>query len=1160
MPARADCLLHCVRRMASQASPAPDDSGLLTRFLAVRDPAAFEALVARHGPMVLRVCQHVLGNRHDAEDAFQATFLVLARKAASVRPPGALAAWLRGVAYRVALRARTAALRGRHEGLAPDLAPPDPRPDPLAEVTAREALWILEEEVQRLPGAYRLPIILCCLEGQSQEEAARRLGWTPGSVKGRLERGRERLHARLVRRGLTLAVALAAVEVARRPAAAGVTGALAEATVRAAVRFWAGQAAVRAGHEPRAALLAEQAVREAALARVRGLAALLVLGAGLAAAAAGALAHHEPAAAPPQEGQRRPQGPAAQDGDLPRPDDSQRARTDAYGDPLPSGALARLGTMRFNHGFGLNALYFTPDGKTIVSEGQSFVRLWDAATGKELRQTATAEPSFDDQTVLTAEGTALLSLEQDGFDHDTVRVWDLGRMKEVRAVPLPVRRREISVDRRNAVSPDGRLGAVHSPDDVRVFDLATAQELYRLPKGRDQVRAVVFAGNDLLVTADKKQLVEVWEARTGKPVRQFAHGSPVEVLAASADGRRLATLEHHTHAIDRFLDRDVAHVWDLTTGARKQTLAARPQRWYMNVRFSPDGKRLFTTSAGGDDHEVTVWDVETGERVRELDGAGGMALVVSPDGTRLAEGALPGKFTLWDLTTGRRLADEDSRHARAGSLFLSPAGDRVLTGGYWSISAWDGTSGRRLRSIDLPPFRYTDPHRTFSPDGRYAVSLAGELGHGEILVWDVAAGRRMHTLRPPGVSQITSAFSPDSSRLATWHPGKEPVARLWDVATGAEIGSFPETKAGWPGRLFFMPDGKTLIVAGRRTVGYDLPDGKEQFSWRMKPLPSRGMVVEVGGRPQSEDDRIAWRTLAVSPDGALAACILGDGGFGRERLPNRLMLCDARTGKVLRRCDDSGLPGTFFEVLAFSPDSRLLASSDGRAVHVWDVATAGKVCTFRGHRGEVCSLSFSGDGQRLASGGEDSTVLIWDVTLPAPQLGEVGEKEVAAWWDDLASTDAARAWAAVWRLAEAPDASVPFLRRQLHPVTEADEKQVRQDIADLDSDTFAVRQKALRHLEHLGPAAGPALRGAQAGDVSPEVRRRLEQLLEGVSSGPVSGEPLRTLRAVAVLEHAGRPEARRLLREVADGAPGAWLTQGAKASLERLARRDSLKP
>src|SRR5260370_34571392 len=159
MPTHTDRLLRCICRIASQAGPEPGDSELLTGYLTGRDPAAFEALVARHGPMVLRVCQHVLGNRHDAEDAFQATFLGLARKAASVRPPGALAAWLHGVAYHVALGARTAALRRRHESLAPDLAP-DPRPDPLTAVTAREALRLLEAEVPRLPRAYRPPLVL----------------------------------------------------------------------------------------------------------------------------------------------------------------------------------------------------------------------------------------------------------------------------------------------------------------------------------------------------------------------------------------------------------------------------------------------------------------------------------------------------------------------------------------------------------------------------------------------------------------------------------------------------------------------------------------------------------------------------------------------------------------------------------------------------------------------------------------------------------------------------------------------------------------------------------------------------------------------------------------------------------------------------------------
>src|SRR5262245_34038456 len=276
MPARADRLLRCVRRITDHAAPAPDDSALLTRFGTARQPAAYEALVARHGPMVLRVCQHMLGNRHDAEDAFQATFLVLARKAANVRPPGALAGWLHGVAYRVALKARTAALRRRHEDLAPDLAPPDPRPDPLMELTAREALRALEDEVQRLPEAYRLPVVLCCLHGATQEEAARQLGCTPGSVKGRLERGRARLHARLARRGLPLSAALAAAEWSRGPAPAALTA----ATARQALALAAGQQVPGP-----AALLAEEVLRAAARSRLKLAAALVLLGVGLIAAA-----------------------------------------------------------------------------------------------------------------------------------------------------------------------------------------------------------------------------------------------------------------------------------------------------------------------------------------------------------------------------------------------------------------------------------------------------------------------------------------------------------------------------------------------------------------------------------------------------------------------------------------------------------------------------------------------------------------------------------------------------------------------------------------------------------------------------------------------------------------------------------------------------------
>jgi RNA polymerase sigma factor (sigma-70 family) len=163
--------------------------------------------------MVLNLCRRLLGDAHAAEDCFQAAFLVLARKARSVARPAALAGWLYGVARRVALKARSR--RRPYAELTDDRNCPDPRRDPLAELTARDVLRVLEEEVGQLPESHRLPVVLCCLEGLSLEEAARRLGATPGSVRARLARGRRRLRLRLARRGLTLPAALAPVVVSR---------------------------------------------------------------------------------------------------------------------------------------------------------------------------------------------------------------------------------------------------------------------------------------------------------------------------------------------------------------------------------------------------------------------------------------------------------------------------------------------------------------------------------------------------------------------------------------------------------------------------------------------------------------------------------------------------------------------------------------------------------------------------------------------------------------------------------------------------------------------------------------------------------------------------------------------------------------------------------
>jgi RNA polymerase sigma factor (sigma-70 family) len=202
MPDALDHVMDFLRRTLGPAD-GDGDGELLRRFAAGREEAAFAGLVRRHGAMVFGVCRRLLHDLHDAEDAFQATFLLLARRAASVRQPESVASWLYGVAYRVARKARAAAARRPEVGANP-AEPPSPA-DPVAEAAWHELRPVIDEELNRLPEKYRAPLVLCYLEGRTNEEAARLLGWTRGTVSGRLARARDLLRPRLARRGLALA-------------------------------------------------------------------------------------------------------------------------------------------------------------------------------------------------------------------------------------------------------------------------------------------------------------------------------------------------------------------------------------------------------------------------------------------------------------------------------------------------------------------------------------------------------------------------------------------------------------------------------------------------------------------------------------------------------------------------------------------------------------------------------------------------------------------------------------------------------------------------------------------------------------------------------------------------------------------------------------------
>ncbi len=229
--ALADGLRHLRGKLAAQQRHEECDEQLLHAFLSRRDECAFAVLVRRHGPMVLHVCRRVLGHQQDAEDAFQATFLTLARSAASLRKKTALASWLHGTAYRTAMKAKqTAARRRRYERQ----TPPRFSVNPADELSWHEVQMLLDEEIARLPEIYRCVFVLCCLESVSVAETARQLGLKKATVASRLGEARKRLQRRLAQRGVELTAVLAAVALAAQSASA-LPPVLSSATIQAAI-------------------------------------------------------------------------------------------------------------------------------------------------------------------------------------------------------------------------------------------------------------------------------------------------------------------------------------------------------------------------------------------------------------------------------------------------------------------------------------------------------------------------------------------------------------------------------------------------------------------------------------------------------------------------------------------------------------------------------------------------------------------------------------------------------------------------------------------------------------------------------------------------------------------------------------------------------------
>jgi RNA polymerase sigma factor (sigma-70 family) len=1112
MPARAEHLRRHIHRLATSPDvEAVTDAELLGRFVEQRNERAFTALVSRHAPLVRGVCHRVLRDLHQVEDAVQAVFLILATKAGTVRPPDRLAAWLYGVARQVAANARRGEVRRqRREERAGRAARPPASCDPLDELTARELLAALDAEVQRLPEAFRLPVILCCLEGKSQEEAARQLGWTSGSVKGRLQRGRERLHARLVGRGLSLSAALAALEVARGGARATAAATPAGAMARAGVAYVL-EGGVAGGVAPAAVALAEGAMKGTAVAKAK-LGLVLLLSAGVLAAGAGLVCHRVLAAKQPE----LPSRDVKESEKVP-----QRQLTDRYGDPLPAGAIRRLGTTRLRNGWHTQAVAFSPDGKVLASTGYGRgLCLWDARTGQELRHMA------------GAHGWAL------------------------------------------AISPDGQLVASsHDVGKIHLWELKSGRGLRQLPCGNGEAaHALAFSPGGTLLASVGEKLIRLIQVSSGREVRTLrGHEDSVLAVAFAPDGKTLAS-----GSADK-----TVRLWDPTTGRERARLTGHKQS-VDGIAFFPDGKTL---ASAADHDPIRLWDVARGTQVRALEApnASGHALAVSPDGRLLASGhQFPGLIRLWDPATGRELRRWRAHTpGQVHALAFAPGGKTLASGsmnGEGALRLWDPATGQErlpfggpqsfiawlrftpdgnsvlLHSRDAAVRRWDwaadreqvlstaeEPYYNtpvFSADGR--VRALDDRTNLTITVWDDPhnpAGRILGKHRGQTYDAgFALALSPDGKLLASGGRGGE--IHLWDVRAGKELLEIKSDQEVY--HLAFSADAKTLAAATGTSAGgppqpptirlWDVATGKA-----IRALPHGGDSVGE---------------LVFSPDGRFLAA--GDRAAGPR-------LWDLTRGEELAR------PAAQVKctACAFSPDSRLLAWGsrdlavcDGR-IHVVEVASQQEVLTLPGHHSGTNWLAFSPDGRLLASAGGDSAVLIWDLTgryrdgrfVPAT----LSPADLDKLWAALADADAGRAFRARQALALAPAADVvPLLGERLQvPVAAA--KQIAAWIADLDSREFKVREQATRDLGRLGAAAGPALRRALAAEPGPEARRRLRTLLEEL--GPSAPEPLRRRRAVAVLEQIGTAPAREVLERLWRSFPRTFLNEEAKQALQRLAER-----
>src|SRR5579883_1010218 len=750
------------RLLAEERRRHAADGELLRAFTQQGDHDAFAELLRRHGPMVLHLALHLLHHRQDAEDVFQAAFLILIRKAHSLRSESSVAAWLHRVAWRLAMRCRAAKKRTADVNRPVDAGP---SPDVLDEISLRESHVLLHQELAALPERLRLPLLLCYLEGQTRDEAARRLGWSLGTLKRRLEQGRKLLHVRLSRRGLTLSAVLPTMLLGSAEGSAS----LAESTTRLATSTLTGTVNLPASV---AVLMAEMS----SSIKVKALWGLvLMLGACV---GVGAWVYRgqssEPAA--PMEAHSASHLSAADKGDkVPAP------TRDRFGDPLPPGAVARMGTVRFRHGDSILSLAISPDDRIMATASRDHtVRLWDVATGREIRRLPGHKGlgNYDSPLVAFSPNGQIVATAVSSFE--PVRLWDAATGKELRKMQNPQ-----WWWGHLAFSADGKTVAAGADRHrIAVWDADSGRLLHQLDGHENLTFAVPIAFSPdgrLLASGGSGETFRLWDLKTGKEARRFTvqpplpkekteshdHVGLVQAVVFSSDGRILASASNDSPV----------RLWDVATGKEIRALQGDRYGAY-SLALSPAGKML----AAGELEPVRVWETATGKEIRRIQAHRNSisGVVFLHDGKTLATSG-NSAIRFWDIRSGAEITPDRGHSTRIVSSVLSADQRTLITGGVdGGFRWWDLATGKeqhRLACLTDSPL-WGLGTMALSPNGALVAYETQKSAGGKdihevhvgIELWDLTARKKRALLWRPNVSG--AHFSPDGKTLYT---------RIWDV-------------------------------------------------------------------------------------------------------------------------------------------------------------------------------------------------------------------------------------------------------------------------------------------------------------------------------------------------------------------------------------------